>query len=72
MIASESYGLNRNKPPGRQYIWRKPREPLTSCTVQPSMERIIMWGCMRLEGVEECVRVHGRMDVIQYVNIHHN
>lgn len=28
-----------------------------------------MWGCMRLEGAEKCVRITGRMDANQYGDI---
>lgn len=73
VIWSDETKINRLGKDGRQWIWRKPREPLTSRIVQPTVKfgggNVMMWGCMRMEGVGECVRVAGRMDANQYVDI---
>ena len=58
---------------GRQYCWRRPKEPLRSQHVIPTVKYggggIMVWGCMTWQGVGFLCRIDGTMDANLYQTI---
>ena len=58
---------------GRQWVWKRPSEPMTGRSIQPTIKfrggSLMMWGCMTAKGVGYATRVDGGMDAQLYVRI---
>ena len=58
---------------GRQYCWKKPGEPLRSPHVKPTVKfgggNIMVWGCFSAKGLGPLVRIEGKMNHKDYINI---
>lgn len=73
VVWSDETKINRFGSDGRQWTWKKPGEPIKDRHVKSTIKfgggNLMIWGCMTMEGIGECVKVVGRMDATQYVSI---
>jgi hypothetical protein len=68
---SDKTKINRIESDGRDYTWKKKGEPLSNRTTILTVKHgegsnLIVWGCMRWNGVGVLTEVQGIMDGEQY------
>jgi transposase len=58
---------------GRQYCWKRPKDPLQDAHVKPTVKfgggSIFVWGCFTSSGVGYLVRIEGGLDAELYCKI---
>ena len=74
MLWSDETKINHIESDGKVYAWKQWGEPLSDCTMTPTVKHeggnnLMVWGCMRWNGVGKLVEVQGKMNAEQYCEI---
>lgn len=76
VVFSDEAKINRLGSDGREWTWRKVTEPLHKRMVKQTVKfgggNVMLWGCMRSEGVGLCQRIIGRMTANGYIDVLQN
>ena len=74
MLWSDETKINHIESDGKVYAWKQWGELLSDCTMTPTVKHgggnnLMVWGCMRWNGVGKLVEVQGKMNAEQYCEI---